>query len=321
MAGHSGGGIVMQASDTPAGAGAVIDPLPLIPAGRNWTRLVGPTVSLLILAAVVYQMRSFRPADLRALMPTGIGFWIVFVAYYMAGPVSEWVIFRRLWSIPVTGIGALTRKLVSNEILLGYLGEVYFYAWARRNARLTTAPFGAIKDVTILSALVGNVMTLVMIVAAAPLIGAFDIGISGRSFALSAIAVLLLSIAMLVMRKRLFTLPRSDLWMIVGVHSARIVTTTLLTAVMWHMILPSIALSWLVILGTLRLLVSRLPLLPNKDVAFAGFAAFLVGNDVRIGSAMALMATLILAAHLLVGATLGAAELAHEAHGPGDQGR
>jgi hypothetical protein len=307
MAGRTRG-LVVQASEK-----TIIDPLPLMPTGRNWTRLAGPAVSLLILLAVAYQMRTFKIADMRALLPTSIGFWLVFAIYYMAGPTSEWIIFRRLWNIPISGIGALMRKLVSNEILLGYLGEVYFYAWARRNAQITAAPFGAIKDVTILSALVGNMMTLAMIVAAAPLISAFDIGISGRSFALSAAAVLLLSMMMLVMRNRLFTLPRSDLWMIACVHLARILTTTLLTAVMWHMLLPTIGLSWLAILGTLRLLVSRLPLLPNKDVAFAGFATFFVGNDVQIGSALALMAALILAAHLGVGAALGAAELSREA--------
>lgn len=47
----------------------------------------------------------------------------------------------------MAGIGALLRKLVSNELLLGYLGEAQFYAWARSRTNMTTAPFGAIKDI------------------------------------------------------------------------------------------------------------------------------------------------------------------------------
>ena len=69
---------------------------------------------------------------------------------------------------------------------------------------------------------------------------------------------------------------------------------------------------WWLLLGTLRQLVSRLPFLPNKDVVFAGIAAFLIGRDSEIVSAMALMASLILAAHLFVGILLGITGLLRE---------
>lgn len=296
-----------------SGLGRVIDPAPLLQRGRNWTRFAGPLVSLLILAAVAYQLRSLDIAGLRAMVPSAIGFWIAFAVYYLASPATEWIIFRRLWTIPVSGFAALLRKLVSNEILLGYLGELYFYAWARRNAHITAAPFGAIKDVTILSALVGNVVTLVMVAVAAPLFGALQLGMNGASFEISAMVVLGTSLAAVLLRNRLFTLPRKELWIIAGIHLARIATTTILAAVMWHLLLPTVALTWWLLLATLRQLLARLPLLPNKDIVFAGLATFLVGRDVEIVQAMALMATLILAAHLAVGAALGASEIAREA--------
>jgi len=78
---------------------------------------------------------------------------------------------------------------------------------------------------------------------------------------------------------------------------------------MWHLMLPTVAVRWWLVLSTLRLLVARLPLLPNKDLVFAGLAALLVGKGARVAEAMTLMATLILAAHLLVGMVLGAAGL------------
>lgn len=55
----------------------------------------------------------------------------------------------------------------------------------------------------------------------------------------------------------------------------------------------------------------RLPFMPNKDVVFVGLAVFLVGSDQQIVAAMTLMATLILAAHLVVGALLALSALAH----------
>ncbi len=295
--------------------GTMLDPKPLVQTGRNWTRWAGPLVSLLILVAALHQFRDINPANLWKLMPGAAGFWLVFGLYYLAAPLAEWVIFRRLWSIPVEGLAALLRKLVSNEILLGYLGEVYFYAWARRSAKITAAPFGAIKDVTILSALVGNVVTLAMLALALPLLGVVGAGLNRWEVGGSVLFVLVTSLAMMLLRNRLFTLPRQELWIISAIHFLRIVSKNILAAIMWHMILPDIALVWWVLLGTLRQLVSRLPFLPNKDVVFAGMAAFLIGHDNEIGAAMALMASLILAAHLLVGMVLGTAELLREGQG------
>lgn len=290
----------------------IIDPNPLATGNREWLPLLGPVVSFLILVAVAWQFRSLDLKGIVALIPLSPFFWLAFLAYYLAGPLSEWIIFRRLWRLPVEGIGALLRKLVSNEILLGYLGEVYFYAWARKNAHVTTAPFGAIKDVTILSALTGNVVTLVMVVLAAPLFGSLHLGMDSKAFVGSTVFVLLLSAIMLFLRKRLFTLPRRELRFVAAAHLVRIGAMTVLAAVMWHLLLPSVAVTWWLVLGTVRQLVSRLPFLPNKDVIFAGIATFLVGSDTEIVSAMALMATLLLGAHLVVGAVLGIRELARE---------
>ncbi|MGO8609832.1 hypothetical protein ACC848_43530, partial [Rhizobium johnstonii] len=51
----------------------------------------------------------------------------------------------------------------------GYSGEAYFYAWARSRARMVAAPFGAVKDVSILSAIAGNTITLTLFAFAVPL--------------------------------------------------------------------------------------------------------------------------------------------------------
>jgi hypothetical protein len=296
-----------------------LDPQPLIRSGRNWTRWAGPIVSLLILIVALDQFRDIDPRKLWSMLPASFAFWAAFMLYYLAGPISEWVIFRRLWAIPAEGFAALLRKLVSNEILLGYLGEVTFYAWARRTTGITTAPFGAIKDVTILSALVGNGVTLLMVALALPLLGAVDAGMNRWEVGGSILFVLASSLVAMLLRKRLFTLPRHELWIVAAIHLARIVATTVLAAAMWHLLLPGISVSWWLLLGTLRQLVSRLPFLPNKDVVFASMAALLIGRDSEIVAAMALMASLILAAHLLVGMALGAAELLREGRMPEGQ--
>ena len=275
------------------------------PRGQRWAALASMAVSLALLVAVALQMRDLDIAKVRALVPASPTFWLAFAVYYFAGPVSEWVVYRRLWAMPVAGIGALLRKLVANELLLGYLGEAQFYAWARARSRLSEAPFGAIKDMTILSALVGNGATLVMLALAWPYVSAGQLGMEGQTAFASLGVVLLTSLGILLFRRQLFSLPRQDLWFIAATHLARIVVILIASAVMWHAVLPAVAITLWLVLATLRMLISRLPLMPNKDVVFAGLTVLLLGKGADVAALMALMAVLLLAAHLLVGTVFG----------------
>jgi len=312
-----GGDFAAASSDAPAApfdvgrAAHIIDPKPLVEKSRNWPRYFGPAVSLMILAAALWQLRDLDFTQIADLIPTSPLFWLVFVIAYFQAPFSEWIMFRRLWGLPFSSMGALLRKFVSNEILLGYLGEVYFYAWARRHANVA-APFGAIKDVTILSALTGNIATIVMVIVAAPMISQLNLGISSRTFAWSIAFVMGTSILFLLLRRTLFTLLRAELLFVTNVHIARIISYAFLSALLWHLILPGVNFTYWLLLATMRQLLSRLPFMPNKDVIFVSLATFFVGRDTEVVNAMALLASLTVAAHLLVGLTFGLTGLIRE---------
>jgi len=300
----------VPAVDVPAvGVPAGVGPAPLAPAARGWTWWAGAGFSLAILGAVLWQVRSIGFAGVVAMLPTKPGFWLAFLAAYFSAPLVDWLIFRRLWRIPAAGFAALLRKLIGNELLLGYIGEVYFYTWARARTGMTTAPFGAVKDVAILSALMGNVVTLVMLVLAAPLLSTMRFGIDADTLIASVAVVLVTSSAMLLFRRKLFSLPAPELRFVSGMHLLRIALTTGFNALAWHLVLPEVGVQWWLLLSALRLLLSRLPLLPNKDIVFAGLAVFLIGHDVQIGALMTMMATLILTTHMVVGAGLVASDV------------
>jgi hypothetical protein len=282
---------------------------PLLPASRNWQRWLSGGISIALLVTILWKLSEFGLAQAWAILPATPLFWLAFASYYLALPASEWLIFRRLWGLPTTGFAALLRKLVCNEILVGYSGEVYFYTWARRHGRLVTAPFGAIKDVSILSALAGNLATLMMLALAWPLVGTVAPQFHGQILFLSAAAMITMSGALLLFRKRVFSLGGSDLRMIFAIHIARLVATTIFSGVMWHSALPDVPLGWLVLLATLQLLVTRLPLVPNKDLIFASLAVFLIGHDGAVGTAIAMIAASILAVHLIIGGLLVITEL------------
>jgi len=250
--------------------------------------LVGLVLTLATIAMIIVAARELSLQAIMAMLPTRPLFWIAFALLYMLVPLSEWVIFHRLWGIPASGIVALTRKYVANEVVLGYLGEAKFYTWARQNVRLETAPFG--------------VMTW-------PLLRTSAIGLDLRSTVMSLAVVLGSSILILVLRSKLFSLPRTELKFISLVHLVRVVAFVVLTAFVWHLALPGLDSSAWLLLATLRMLVTRLPLIANKDLVFATLAMFTLGNVPNLAPMLAMIAALILLSHIVIGSLAALSEL------------
>jgi len=288
---------------------ATFDP-PLLETGSAALRWIGPVISLGIFGAVLYQMRDLQLGSVAAMLPRTPLFWLAFAAYYLATPAFDFLIFRRLWGLPAAGFGALTRKFVGNEILMGYIGEVHFYSWARSRLKMVAAPFGAVKDVAILSAVMGNIVTLAVLAAAYPFLHELHIGVAPKTLVAAVAITLGSSLVLLMVRGRVLTLGQKDLAFVAAAQLGRVAVTALLPALLWHLALPQVAFGWWILLAAIRLLLSRLPLLPNKDLVFAGVAILLIGRAIPIEDLMTMMASLILATHLIVGAGLVLAEFA-----------
>jgi len=271
---------------------------------------LGILLSVAILAVVATQIGQVQLSKIAGLAPREPFFWSIFAASYLLAPAAEWVIYHRIWRLPVAGIVPLLRKQVANEIVLGYSGDAHFYLWARRHAGVTGSPFGAIKDVAMLSAVAGNAATLLMMLAAAPLLAGLLAGPVARTFGVSVAIVVALSLAIFVFRRVLFSLPRRDLHVIVAIHFSRIALSVVLTAAMWHALLPALRPGALLSLVTLRMMLWRLPLLPSKDILFAGLVVVLLGRHTDVSAAMALMASLVVGTHVAVGALAGAVPIA-----------
>jgi len=296
-----------NAATAPAGP----DSLPALPrTERGWTWWVGTIITLAVLVAALLQLAQLDLAKVAAIVPTSPAFWLVFALSYFAGPLGDYAIFRRLWQIPVAGFFALLRKLIGNELITGYVGDLYFYTWARQRTAMTSAPFGAVKDVAILSAMAANAVTLILMVLAYPLLGQLKLGIDSTAFFGSVALMLVISSGVLFFRKKLFSLPARDLWYVTFVQTARVIATLVLTGLCWHLALPAESVELWVLLSAMRMLLSRLPFLPNKDVVFAALAVFMIGQDAEVGALMAMMASLLLATHLGLGLLLVSGEAA-----------
>ena len=259
-----------------------------------------PILSVAMLVAILHNARDVDLTELLRL-PAHPLFWVCLVLSYLATPVSEWIIYRRLWKIPADGLVALLKKQVSNELLMGYLGDAQFYLWARRRTDMTGTPFAAVKDVSILSAMAGNAATLLLLVLGWPYLSAAHAGVGTRTIVISVGVMLASSLLVFLFRRKLFSLPRPTLWFVTGIHMARIGFGLAVMAAAWQLLLPHLPLSWLLLLAMLRMLISRLPLVPNKDVMFAGVTLLLLGSTIGIGEATTKIALLTLAGHIGVG--------------------
>lgn len=272
-------------------------------------RFGAPAISLAVLAAAVLALREIDFHAVVAMVPNAPLFWLAFAGAYAVPIVADWTIYHRIWGLPASGLAPLTRKLLGNELVLGYVGDAYLYAWARRKGLVAPGAFRAVKDVAILSAVASNAVTLVVAALASPFLG-----ILGFQLPLWAVVAMATFIAMppaiaMALHARLFSLPHPELKRILATHAVRAVATVFFIALLWHLALPQVALVWWVVFAALRMVLSRLPFISNKDLVLAGIAVLLLGRHADLAALLAMIAGLTLAAHVLVGLSLGLFDL------------
>jgi hypothetical protein len=268
----------------------------------RWPVVIAAILTLAMIAGLARQLLGSGLAGLQEAAPTSWAYYVAFALLYIAPPTGDYIIFRRLWNIPFEGFGALIRKRIANEVLFGYSGDAYFYAWARARAKMVAAPFGAVKDVTILSAIAGNITTLVMTALALPF--AYE-ALPTRYYTgliIGIPVVIAMCLPFLIFSRRVFSLDRGTLWWIFLVHCGRLSAGCLLIAFAWHFGMPGVGIGAWLILSAARMLVSRLPFVPNKELVFANIAIGLLGSGNELSSLMAFTAALILVVHVVFAA-------------------
>jgi hypothetical protein len=267
---------------------------------RRWPMVIGAIITIAMITGLGRELFGSGLAGLGRAVPRNPLFYVAFALLYIGPPLGDYIIFRRLWGIPLSGLAALLKKRIANDVVLGYSGEAYFYAWARQRSQMVAAPFGAVKDVSILSAIAGNAITLAMLAIAVPFGKDLLTPTQLSTVETSAAITFAMSLPFLIFSKRVFSLPRGTLWWIFGVHCVRLVSGSIFIAFAWHYALPTVSIGMWLILAAARLLVSRLPLVPNKDLLFANFAILLIGQDAALSELMAMTAAFVLLVHVIL---------------------
>ena len=271
----------------------------------RWPMVIAGLLSVAMIIGLVRQLLKSGLTGLSDATPDSWLYYVAFALLYLSPPLCDYIIFRKLWRIPIEGLGALIKKRIANDVVLGYSGEAYFYAWARQRAQIVAAPFAAVKDVTILSAMAGNLMTLAMTALALPWLPPLYV----RPMLIGMGVVVAMSLPFLIFSRRVFSLERKTLWWVFAVHIVRLAAGSLLIALAWHFALPGIAIGAWLILSATRLMVSRLPLIPNKELVFSTVAIAVLGENNDLSSLIAFTAAAILLTHVVLAAGFAAQSL------------
>ncbi|USQ93920.1 hypothetical protein [Caulobacter sp. RL271] len=285
----------------------------LKPADPKRSRLwgwLGAALSAGLVAAIVLQLGDATSTVLRTISRLPPLAWPALVLLYLTQPLFDFAVFRRLWNMPLAGFEALLRKNVINEVVLGYSGEAFLYVWARRAAGVVAAPFAAIKDANIVSALLGNLLTLVLAAVSATQLRDLDFAQRMGPALWSGLIPLAISVGVLAFGRRVFSLRLAELIHVGVVCGLRLIFWTVLTVLIWRMALPDVSTGQWIVLLAIRCLVSRIPLISNKDLVFGNLMLLLLGAHSTVAALMAALALVTLVLHLGVIVGLGAVDLA-----------
>jgi hypothetical protein len=280
---------------------------------HRWSRLMLETVRwtlpIFLLAFVGYRLTQLGWHRLWNARPTSIWFYLLIALQFFVQPVADLMIYRNLWGAgKALRLSVFLRKRFLNSALFDYSGEVFFFFWAQRNLRLPTRMLvHAIKDSNLLSGGAGLAMVWVILLG---LLGAGGLQIprivAAHAWIYTLVGSLpLLFCAVLVLAHRKMTvLSRGQIAATFSIHFLRSLIVLTMEVGFWILsgALPSIVACLQFV--AMRLVISRLPLVPNKDLVFVG-AGITAAELMRVPVApVATVLVVLAAADLILGCLL-----------------
>lgn len=268
------------------------------------------TASLLMsLAIMLWLIRGIAEIgwhEVFSVLPATPLFYLLSAASYMAIPVAEYLIFSRWWPLTPRALALFSKKRVLNEAVFGYSGDAWLFMRANQSAAgrtLSPTPLAAIKDVAIMSALAGNGATLLLlalslILGGGPSISSAFSGDAMQSVGFGFLFVILVSCLILLFSNRVMSLPARENHRVFMVHNVRLLLSGGFLCIAWIIALPEIDVRTWILLGALRMVVTRLPFVPNKELLFAALTVSLTGHAAPVVAAlMAAAGTLHMLGH------------------------
>ena len=277
-------------------------------AGRILLKLVQWGIPLLLLAIIGRKLSQLGWSDIWAARPANPGFYLLLVAQFFLQPFGDYLVYRTLWRQSRPPLAVILRKRLMNTFMLDYSGEAFFFFWAQRHLKLERGLLiHAIKDSNILSGAASLVMVYILLVL---LMGFGGLHVPGNLagnrwlFVGAGTVPLILTAAIVLGHRKLTVLSRRQMALVFGIHFTRVMAVLAVEFGLWELsgALPS-AIACLQFVA-LRLVVTRLPLIPNKDLLFVGAGIATAGLARMAVTPVATVLVILAAADLILAASV-----------------
>jgi hypothetical protein len=238
--------------------------------GLRWLLIGG------IVAYLVYQLTQMGWERFWESLPETPYFYLTVFAMYALLPVSEVLIYGRVWGFtPSESLPLMMRKRVLNADVIGYSGEVFLLAHAQTKVDRSVRRIAAeIKDNLILSSAASiGVAVLVLVVLLTSGYVALDelLGNATPGYvALGGVALILMGGLVVQFRDAIFSLGARTLGVLLSIHFGRFLLSSILQVVQWWVVLPDAPFSAWATLLVVFIVMNRIPFLPSRDLVFAG---------------------------------------------------
>jgi hypothetical protein len=278
-------------------------------AGRIGIQLLRWGIPLILLVIIGRRLTALGWHEIWSARPSSLGFYILLVLQFFLQPFGDYLVYRNLWGVANTPpMKVILRKRLLNTFMLDYSGEAFFYFWAQ--ARLKLAPgmlVHGIKDSNLLSGGAGLLMVYLMLLALLALGGLHipaSLNTHGWLYALVGSVPLILCAVLVLGHRKLTQLSPGQIATTFGIHFSRSALVLVVEFGLWQLsgALPS-AIAGLQFVA-LRLVVTRLPLVPNKDLIFLGAGIAAAGMASLSVTPVATVLVILAAADLILAASV-----------------
>ena len=248
-------------------------------AGKRLVRVLRNVFLVAIVGVLIYQIWKIGWDRLLHALPSEPAFYVLLLAMYFLLPVTEAMIYGRIWSMPPWQcIAVMIRKRVLNMDVIGYSGEVYLFMWAKdRVQRARKAVMGVIKDNLIVSS-VSSLLSASLLIGGMLLSGHLALGevveIPGPLYVgLGVLVAVFIGVLVYRFRHEIFSLSRRTLAILTAAHVSRFLVGYVLLVAAWWVVLPDVPFEKWAILLVVFVVINRIPFVPSSDLVFVSAGA------------------------------------------------
>lgn len=200
--------------------------------------------------------------------------------------------FDTVKSIPV-----FLLKKIYNKDVFGYSGEVYFYLWARKTLDIRDAEIiKIVKDNNIISSIASTLVAigLLSIFLFTDQIKIIDwIADQNQAYIWGGVIfVTVLVMVFIKFRHKVISMPMKIASAIFGIQAFRLILGQALNVLMYYVVMPETPLYIWFTLLSVEIVLTRIPLIPNRDLIYVGMSIGIAeGLAVSTSDIAALMVT------------------------------